>query len=73
MASAAHSFESFFFQGLPGFLPVVRAENYNVPGGIRTSEITGKVDNRMYQFQRYQGLRKRCVQDRHDSRCSRET
>jgi hypothetical protein len=42
--------EAFFFQGLPGFLPVVRAENYNTPGGIRTSETSASVSNRMYQF-----------------------
>jgi hypothetical protein len=42
--------EMFFFQGLPGFSPVVRAENYSGAGGIRTSQRTGSVGIRMYQF-----------------------
>lgn len=42
--------EMFFFQGLPGFSPVVRAENYSGAGGIRTSQRTGAVGPRMYQF-----------------------
>ena len=50
MAERRARLETFFFQGLPGFLPVIRPENYDSPGGIRTSEITGKLGNRMYQF-----------------------
>jgi len=42
--------EMFFFQGLPGFSPVVRAENYGGAGGIRTSQRTGALGPRMYQF-----------------------
>jgi hypothetical protein len=42
--------EALFFQGLPGVSPVVRAENYNAPGGIRTNQDTGGVGGRMYQF-----------------------
>ncbi|HXH95345.1 MAG TPA: hypothetical protein VNN25_27465 [Thermoanaerobaculia bacterium] len=43
--------EMFFFQGLPGFSPVVRAENYSGAGGIRTSHNrTGATGLRMYQF-----------------------
>jgi len=46
--------ERFFFQGLDGFAPVVDAENFAEPGGIRTlqqsADSTTNITVRFYQF-----------------------
>jgi hypothetical protein len=42
--------EGFFFQGLPGFSPVIVAANYAGAGGIRTSHLPARGTLRMYQF-----------------------
>jgi hypothetical protein len=44
--------ESFYFDGLPGFPPVIDPLNFDAPsgGGIRTTEIDSKNSFRMYQF-----------------------
>ncbi|HYM59655.1 MAG TPA: hypothetical protein VEZ11_02045, partial [Thermoanaerobaculia bacterium] len=46
--------ESFFFQGLDGFAPVVDAANFAIPGGIRTLQQSAdgvtNISVRFYQF-----------------------
>jgi len=49
--------ETFFFDGLPGFAPVVDPPNFAQPGGIRTFHQTlPSPGNRFYQFR----LQKQC-------------
>jgi hypothetical protein len=47
ISELATDLENFYFTGLPGFEPVVRAQNYGIGGGINT----GQIRTNMFMFE----------------------